>query len=199
MPEAVKHETPKPKPHGTTVTITDADRGQEVATNGVAVSAILKKAPTQYDSEYLTLADGERVAFNMHISTSSVSVGTNIFSGCESFTSLIVKNIPTGCEVDLDIAAPPTLTSLNPSEAVSGSDDLILSCIGTNFVPGTVIRFGPTYDEPTIFVSDTEITTGVKPSLFAPAVVPVAVHSGNAWSDWVDFTFTEPVKQEAEE
>jgi hypothetical protein len=84
----------------------------------------------------------------------------------------------------------PTLTSLSPNSAVSGDPDFVLHCIGTNFAAASVIRFGPTQDEPTTFVSDTEVTTIVKPSLFAPAVVQVAVHNGDLWSEWATFTFT---------
>jgi hypothetical protein len=49
-------------------------------------------------------------------------------------------------------------------------------------------------DEPTTMVSDTELTTIVKPSLFAPATVPVTVRTGRFTSDPVDFTFTEPAE-----
>jgi hypothetical protein len=59
-----------------------------------------------------------------------------------------------------------------------------------------VIRFG-SQDEPTTLVSETEVTTGVKPSLFAPAVVPVMVHNGPIRTDPIDFTFTEPVVKES--
>jgi hypothetical protein len=178
-----------------TLTVSDADRGQEVATNKAIVSVVLKKAPLGYDPDYLAFADGNRVAFNMHISSTPVSVDSNLFSGAASFESLVVKEIPTGCEVELELTDPPTLTSLSPDTAVSGDLDFVLSCTGANFVSGTVIRFGPTYDEPTTLVSDTEVTTIVKPSLFAPAVVPVWVRTGNLWSDPVDFTFTEPAEE----
>jgi hypothetical protein len=83
------------------------------------------------------------------------------------------------------------LASLSPNTAVSGSDDFEMSCIGAGFTPDTVIKFGG-HDEPTKFVSATEVTTGVKPSLFAPAVVPVLVHTGDVSSEALDFTFTAP-------
>jgi len=81
------------------------------------------------------------------------------------------------------------LTSLSPNTAVSGSADVVMSCIGVGFTPDTVIKFGD-YDEPTTFVSPTEVTTGVKPSLFAPAAVPVLVRNGDVSSEPLDFTFT---------
>jgi hypothetical protein len=178
-----------------TLTVTDVDRGQEVATNKAIVNVVLKKAPLGYEPDYLAFADGDRVAFNMHISSTPVSVDSNLFSGAASFESLVVKDIPAGCEVELELADPPTLTSLSPDTAVSGDPDFVLTCTGTNFVPGSVIHFG-IEDEPTTLVSDTEVTTGVKPSLFAPAVVPVTVRTGNLISDPVDFTFTEPAQEE---
>jgi hypothetical protein len=180
----------------TALTITDADRGNEVATNQALVSVTLKKIPPQYDlGDYLAFADGDRVVFNMHIFTSPVSVDSNLFSGAASFESFVVKAIPTGCEVELELVGPPVLTSISPDTAVSGDPDLILTCTGTDFVPASVIHFG-IEDEPTTFVSDTEVTTGVKPSLFAPAVIPVTIRTGNLVSDPVDFTVTEPVAEE---
>jgi len=83
------------------------------------------------------------------------------------------------------------LTSLSPNTAVSGSADVVMSCIGTGFTPNTVIKFGD-YDEPTTFVSPTEVTTGVKPSLFQPAAVPVSVREATVSSESLDFTFTAP-------
>jgi len=87
--------------------------------------------------------------------------------------------------------AAPTLTSLSPNTAVSGdAADIVMSCIGSGFTPASIIVFNG-YGEPTTFVSDTEVTTGVKPSLFVvPAVCPVEVHTGSQVTGPVDFTFT---------
>jgi hypothetical protein len=83
------------------------------------------------------------------------------------------------------------LTSLSPNTAVSGSADVVMSCIGIGFTSETIIQFGE-HDEPTTLVSPTEVTTGVKPSLFAPAAVPVLVKNGSLSSEPLDFTFTAP-------
>lgn len=90
------------------------------------------------------------------------------------------------------------LTSLSPNTAVAGSAaDIVMSCIGTGFTKETVIKFGD-YDEPTTFVSATEVTTGVKPSLFInPDTVPVLVHTGEIASDPLPFTFTAAATQAA--
>jgi hypothetical protein len=84
----------------------------------------------------------------------------------------------------------PTVTSLDPATAVSGDPDIVMKVVGTNFTADTVIVFG-TLDEPTTLISDTEVSTGVKPSLFAPAAVPVKVRNGPLGSNSLDFTFTE--------
>jgi hypothetical protein len=88
--------------------------------------------------------------------------------------------------------AAPTLTSLSPDTAVAGApDDIVMSAIGTGFTPDSIIVFNG-YPEPTTFVSDTEITTGVKPSIFVvPAVCPVEIHTFTQVTEPVDFTFTE--------
>jgi hypothetical protein len=61
--------------------------------------------------------------------------------------------------------------------------------MGFNFNNETIIQFGQ-YDEPTTLISETEVTTIVKPSLFAPAVVPIRVHNKELYSTSVNFTFT---------
>jgi hypothetical protein len=88
-------------------------------------------------------------------------------------------------------AAAPVLSSLEPASAESGSEDFRIALSGENFTAGSVIVFG-TMDEPTTLEQDGTLTTGVKPSLFAPAVVPVSVRNGPLHSNSVDFTFTEP-------
>jgi hypothetical protein len=87
----------------------------------------------------------------------------------------------------------PTLTSLSPDTAVLGDPDIVMSCIGTGFTAESVIYFAD-QDEPTTLVSDTEVTTGVKPSLpWGAVTVPVYVRNGSLASEPLDFTFTEPV------
>lgn len=85
----------------------------------------------------------------------------------------------------------PTLNSITPNTAVKGSADLTLSCNGTQFTPNTVIWFNGGY-EPTTYVSPTQVTTIVKPSLVSQAIaVQVNVSNGaNPSPTPKTFTFT---------
>jgi len=85
----------------------------------------------------------------------------------------------------------PILTSLEPNTAVSGDPDFTLHYRGTDFTENSVIRFAG-QDEPTIFIDSTDITTIVKPSLFAPATVQCSVVDGGAETQSLDFEFTAP-------
>jgi hypothetical protein len=172
-------------------TITDADLGQTVVSDGILKSVTMTAPPTAFSDDYFCLADDERIIYNVHISTTAFSTGSVLASGFYPFKNLIVRNIPKGCTFEYDLVEAPTLTSLSPDTAVSGDPDFTLSCMGTGFTSGSVIFFGHE-DEPTTLVSDTEVTTIVKPSLFAPAVVPVFIRTGPLDTDPVDFTFTEP-------
>jgi hypothetical protein len=88
-------------------------------------------------------------------------------------------------------AAAPELTSLVPIAAELGSEDLTLHCLGSGFTEGSVIVFNGGV-EPTIFVSDVEVTTIVKPSTASIAVtVPVLVLTGAHETEELDFEFTE--------
>jgi IPT/TIG domain-containing protein len=87
----------------------------------------------------------------------------------------------------------PAITALEPNTAESGSEDVVMAVTGTGFTDKSVIVFGSN-DEPTTLTAEGTLTTGVKPSLFAPAAVPVTVRNGPARSGSLDFTFTEPVE-----
>jgi hypothetical protein len=181
-------------------TITEAEVGTEIATDGVLGSLIMTAPPSMYDlSDYLTLVDGDRVLINMHISTSAIGTGSNLLSdGAISFTSLTVKDCPVGATFDYELAVPPVLSAIDPDTIeIGGFGEVILHCTGTDFTRGTSIKFG-SYDEPTDFVSDTEITTVIKTGLFkGPDIVPVLVHTGSLESAPIDFTFTDPAALEA--
>lgn len=86
----------------------------------------------------------------------------------------------------------PTVTSLVPATAVVGAANFTLHVHGTNFVPGCRIVFNH-YEEPTTFVSATELTTGVNMAVWTgpSAPLPVAVRTldGRTSND-LPFTFT---------
>jgi len=97
---------------------------------------------------------------------------------------------PNPTPPDPEPGMEPTLTSLDPNTAELDSADITLRCIGTNFTDSSVIHFSD-HDEPTTFVSDTEVTTGVKPSLgWGEVAVPVTIKQGSYETDPLDFTFT---------
>jgi hypothetical protein len=175
-------------------TVTDADLGKEVLTEGVLGSIQMTVSPPGYDlhNDYLRFTDGDRVLLNVPITTSALSAGSFILSDIAiPFATLTLASIPAGSSFDIGLVTAPVLSALSPSTAVAGDPvDITLSCTGSAFTNATVIKFGD-YDEPTTLVSDTEVTTIVKPSLFVnPDAVPVLVHTGPLESSPMDFTFT---------
>lgn len=88
----------------------------------------------------------------------------------------------------------PAIISLTPNTAPANDPtDIVMVVEGTNFTPNSVIVFNG-YDEPTTFISDTQVSTGVKPSLFeVEAECPVEVRGGGGVSNSLPFTFTAPV------
>lgn len=95
-------------------------------------------------------------------------------------------------------AVIPTLTSLVPPNAVIGSASFDLHVHGTNFTPESVIIFAGV-EEPTTFISATEVTTGINMPLWTgPAVVQVQVLNANGVvSDSKDFSFDAVMLQTA--
>ena len=74
----------------------------------------------------------------------------------------------------------PVVTSITPSSAVLGSPSFDVHVMGSGFTPTTKIVFNG-FEEPTTFVSDKELTTGVNMDVWlAPAIVPVGVVN-DAW------------------
>jgi len=100
-------------------------------------------------------------------------------------------SVPAGIPAEVIEALTPEITSLAPNTAVVGSTDFTLRVLGMNFQPDAVIVFNGG-EEPTTFVSSTELTTGIKPSLASgPSTVPVLVRNkGLLDSNPLDFTFT---------
>jgi hypothetical protein len=89
------------------------------------------------------------------------------------------------------ITIPPVVTSLVPSTIEIGQPDVTLHVHGTGFTPASLIIFNGV-EEPTTFVSPTELTTGINMSVWlAAAVCPVVVRTDSIESDPVMFTFTE--------
>jgi IPT/TIG domain-containing protein len=81
------------------------------------------------------------------------------------------------------------ITSLNPDHADIGGADVTMHVIGTGFTPDAVIVFNGG-DEPTTYVSDTELTTVVRPSTATvEGAFPVMVRQADGESNEVDFTF----------
>ena len=85
---------------------------------------------------------------------------------------------------------PPVVSAVTPNTAVIGGADLTISVTGSNFGDTSVIMFNGG-EEPTTFVSNTELNTIVKPSTAGtPGAFPVAVRNESQTSNSVDFTFT---------
>ncbi len=80
---------------------------------------------------------------------------------------LIEQRIFTGGTVTINNPTP-TLTALNPSSAFAGDVSFTLGVIGTNFVNGSIVRWGST-NLVTTFQSATLLTAAVPASLIATA------------------------------
>jgi hypothetical protein len=90
---------------------------------------------------------------------------------------------------------PPVLTALAPATVALGAPSFTLHVHGTGFLEGAVIVFAG-HDEPTTWVSSTEVTTGVDMAVWVgPDTVPVLVRQPDgAASAALPFTFTPAAK-----
>ena len=98
--------------------------------------------------------------------------------------------------VALHMANPiPALTSLSPASAAAGSAGFKLTVNGEGFIPGSVIRWGPTAHA-TTYVNNTQLTTNIAANEIASAgQVDVTVFNpapGGGTSNAVKFTITAP-------
>ena len=84
------------------------------------------------------------------------------------------------------------LTDLEPDTAEIGDEDLTMTVTGTGFTADCKILFNGG-EEPTTFVSDTEVSTIVRPTSASVAgEYPVQVRNAAGDSDALTFEFTEP-------
>lgn len=90
------------------------------------------------------------------------------------------------------LGRPPVLSSITPNTAIAGDPTQItLRCIGTSFMPESVIVFNGGV-EPTTMVSGTELTTIVNPATATtPGEYPVLVRTFTHETAPQMFTFTE--------
>jgi hypothetical protein len=91
------------------------------------------------------------------------------------------------------LGVTPALTSLAPATLTVPGPDSELILQGTGFNENSIINWNGG-DEPTEFVSETELRTVVKPSTVEaplPFTLPIYVHHGGLKSNVLDFTFTE--------
>lgn len=87
--------------------------------------------------------------------------------------------------------AAAILTALVPDTVALGEPDFTLSVEGTGFTPASEILWNGS-PEPTTFVSETEVTTGVNMATAGVAIeIPVAVKTGEAVSNVLPFMITE--------
>jgi hypothetical protein len=94
------------------------------------------------------------------------------------------------------VIAPPVVSSLSPASINLGEPSFDLHVVGSEFTPFSIIVFNG-YEEPTTFVSENELTTGVNMPLWqAPVVVPIRVRTGQQYSAPIDFEFTDPAVPE---
>jgi hypothetical protein len=82
-----------------------------------------------------------------------------------------------GSKGDGELPAP-VLTSISPQSAMLGTPSFTLRVLGSNFDPAAQIIWNGSA-EPTTFVSETELTTGVNMETAEVALeIPIAVYSG---------------------
>lgn len=118
------------------------------------------------------------------------------------------SDVPGSVTIDgvpVDPGAPvpdvaPVISSLSPASAVAGdATDITLIVTGSGYLTNSIIMFGG-LDEPTVIVSDTELSTIVKCSLFVnPDDVAVNVRNGDAVSNELTFTFTAASRSKTKE
>jgi hypothetical protein len=93
----------------------------------------------------------------------------------------------------------PTISALEPDTAALGDPDVDMVVTGTGFNEMSKIVFNGN-DEPTKLLSDTEVSTTIKPSLFTVAeALPVSVRTGSMVGGPLPFTFTDAAAADADE
>lgn len=138
-------------------------------------------SPTLYNSPPLTVS-GEQTMY--------IDKAIDLASSDSQFAAKLKKaihQILTGGN-----SVVPTVTSLVPNSAELGSPSFVLHVHGTGFKSNSIIVFAG-QEEPTTFVSDKEVTTGVNMDTWlGPDVLEVYVQTDGVNSAPMMFTFVSP-------
>ena len=138
-------------------------------------------SPTLYSSEVLEVSP-EQTEYLRRVLQVACSDSRFVEKAIAAFNHIL-----TGGSV-----IPPTVTSLVPAAVVLGSPSFDVHVKGTGFTADSIIVFNG-FDEPTTFVSATDVSTGVNmPLWLAPATVPIGVRNlDGSVSNMMTFSFTE--------
>ncbi len=89
----------------------------------------------------------------------------------------------------------PTLTEINPTNIISGSDSFVLTVKGTNFTENSIVRWNGS-DRLTTFVSDTQLSADILSSdISSPGIAAVTVFTpapGGGTSNSINMVLYDP-------
>lgn len=128
--------------------------------------------------------------------------GFGALAGTSYLVEVTSFDLPGGGALKLNIGQPvvsnpvSVITTLSPSQVLSGNPGLTLTVNGSNFISGSVVRWNGS-DRVTTFVSSTQLTAAITASDLATAgVFPVTVFNpspGGGLSNALNFTVKETV------
>ncbi|RJQ14561.1 hypothetical protein C4553_00605 [Candidatus Parcubacteria bacterium] len=129
------------------------------------------------------------------LSAGTYNGNTVTFAGTSQPGNTAVMSGPKSLTVNLTVNNPaPSITSLNPSNAIAGSGGFTLTVNGNNFVNGSVVRWNGS-NRTTTFVNQNQLTAIINAAdIASPGTFPVTVFNaapGGGTSNSVNLTVSQ--------
>ena len=143
-----------------------------------ALTALNPSAVTSGGGPFALRVTGSNFVQNSVVRFDGQDRQTNLISSTELRATILASDIVNGGSATITVFnptpgggvsnpltltinfAPPTITTLSPTSVVAGGPAFQLTVIGTNFAPGSVVRWNE-QDRVTQFISVTELATQV--------------------------------------
>lgn len=122
------------------------------------------------------------------------------FSNWSGDYSDVFNPLPIIIDTNISVTANiiykvPTLTEINPTNIISGSDSFVLTVKGTNFTENSIVRWNGS-DRLTTFVSDTQLSADILSSdISSPGIAAVTVFTpapGGGTSNSINMVLYDP-------
>ncbi len=175
-----------PGPHISVLQPSTIGAGSSDFTLAIGGSAFLNTSTVQWGGSALSTTFVNSTQLNAAVPSSLVLTPATV--------SITVSNSGTLSNSVPFAVAPPSIVTINPSNASAGSNGFTLTITGSGYTPTTQVQWNGTL-LPVVFLATSQVTASIPPNLLTtPGTVQISVlNPGGSVSNNIAFTLNPPV------